>query len=66
MQTLNVIQAANYTSLSKSSLDKLGVYGGGPRYIKVGARVVNDRVDLDSWLAGKKIANTSQSDMSAA
>jgi hypothetical protein len=66
MQTLNVIQAANYTSLSKSSLDKLGVYGGGPLYIKVGARVVNDRVDLDSWLAGKKIANTSQSDMSAA
>ncbi len=60
MQTLNVIQAANYTSLSKSSLDKLRVHGGGPLYIKVGARVVYDRIDLDTWLTGKKIANTSQ------
>jgi hypothetical protein len=60
VETLNVIQAANYTSISKSSLDKLRVYGGGPLYIKVGARVVYDRVDLDTWLVGKKVANTSQ------
>jgi hypothetical protein len=60
MQTLNVLQAANYTNLSKSSLDKLRVYGGGPLYIKVGSRVVYDRVDLDTWLIGKKVANTSQ------
>jgi hypothetical protein len=60
VETLNVIQAATYTNLSKSSLDKLRVYGGGPLYIKVGARVVYDRVDLDSWLVGKKVANTSQ------
>jgi hypothetical protein len=60
VETLNVPQAATYTSLSKSSLDKLRVYGGGPLYIKVGARVVYDRVDLDTWLIGKKIANTSQ------
>jgi hypothetical protein len=60
MQTLNVIQAATYSNLSKSSLNKLRVYGGGPLYIKVGARVVYDRVDLDTWLIGKKVANTSQ------
>jgi hypothetical protein len=60
MQTLNVVQAAGYASISKSTLDKLRVYGGGPIYIKVGARVVYDRVDLDTWLVGKKIANTSQ------
>jgi hypothetical protein len=60
MQTLNVIQAAGYTNISKSSLDKLRVYGGGPLYIKVGARVIYDRLDLDTWLIGKKIANTSQ------
>jgi hypothetical protein len=46
VETLNVIQAASYTNISKSSLDKLRVYGGGPLYIKVGARVVYDRVDL--------------------
>jgi predicted DNA-binding transcriptional regulator AlpA len=61
MEVLNVIKAADYTGLSKSSLDKLRVYGGGPLYIKVGARVVYDRVDLDTWLTGKKVANTSQS-----
>jgi predicted DNA-binding transcriptional regulator AlpA len=60
VETLNVIQAATYTSLSKSTLDKLRVYGRGPLYIKVGARVVYDRVDLDTWLIGKKVANTSQ------
>jgi hypothetical protein len=60
VETLNVIQAANYASISKSSLDKLRVYGGGPLYIKVGARVVYDRLDLDTWLIGKKVANTSQ------
>lgn len=60
MNTLTVKQAATYTSISKSSLDKLRVYGGGPLYIKVGARVVYDCVDLDTWLIGKKIANTSQ------
>jgi hypothetical protein len=61
VETLNVIKAASYTNLSKSSLDKLRVYGGGPLYIKVGARVVYDRMDLDTWLIGKKVANTSQS-----
>jgi hypothetical protein len=60
VETLNVVQAAYYTSISKSSLDKLRVYGGGPLYIKVGTRVVYDRVDLDTWLIGKKVANTSQ------
>jgi hypothetical protein len=66
MQTLNVIQAADYTNISKSSLDKLRVYGGGPLYIKVGARVIYDQVDLDTWLIGKKIANTSHASSIAA
>jgi hypothetical protein len=66
MDTLNVNQAADYTNLSKSSLDKLRVYGNGPLYIKVGARVVYDRVDLDTWLIGKKIANTSHTSTIAA
>jgi Helix-turn-helix domain len=66
MQTLNVVQAADYSGISKSSLDKLRVYGGGPPYLKVGARVVYDRIDLDTWLVGKKIANTSQSIVTAA
>jgi predicted DNA-binding transcriptional regulator AlpA len=61
METLNVLQTAKYTSLSKSTLDKLRVDGDKPLYIKVGSRVVYDRLDLDTWLIGKKVANTSQS-----
>jgi predicted DNA-binding transcriptional regulator AlpA len=57
---LNTKEAAQYIGLSKSSLDKLRIYGGGPLFIKVGARIVYDRTDIDSWLASKKIANTSQ------
>jgi excisionase family DNA binding protein len=58
MQALRVAEAADYCGISKSSLDKMRVYGGGPVFIKVGKRVVYDRADLDAWLAGKKVANT--------
>jgi hypothetical protein len=60
MQILSVREAATYTNISKSSLDKLRVYGGGPVFIKVGARVVYDTFDLNTWLMGKRVANTSQ------
>jgi predicted DNA-binding transcriptional regulator AlpA len=60
MDTLGVVEAAKYSNLSKSNMNKLRVYGGGPLYIKVGARVVYDRSDIDTWLTDKKVANTSQ------
>jgi predicted DNA-binding transcriptional regulator AlpA len=60
MNALNVRHAAEYVGLSKSSLDKLRVYGGGPLYIKLGRRVVYDRVDLDAWMGSRRVANTSQ------
>jgi hypothetical protein len=66
MNTLNVVGAAAYTSLSKSFLSKRRTYGGGPLYIKVGARVVYDQHDLDQWLQNKKLANTSQPERTAA
>ena len=66
MQTLNVTQAAAYTGISKSTLDKRRVYGGGPEYFKIGARVVYNRADLDAWLAPRKVANTSKLLVSAA
>jgi hypothetical protein len=60
MDALHVTDAARYPGLSKSSLDKLRCYGGGPLYLKLGKRVVYDRADLDQWLAGKRVANTGQ------
>jgi predicted DNA-binding transcriptional regulator AlpA len=56
---LKVAEAASYIGLSKSSLDKLRVYGGGPIYIKLGKRVVYDPADLAAWLAARKVAHTS-------
>jgi hypothetical protein len=59
MQTLNLL-AADHTGIFKSSINKLRGYVGGPPYIKVSARVVYDRADLDVRVVGKKLANTSQ------
>jgi predicted DNA-binding transcriptional regulator AlpA len=57
---LNVREAAVYLRVSKSFLDKLRVTGGGPPYIKVGAkRVVYDPADLATWLADRKRVSTS-------
>jgi len=66
MQLLTVKQAAAQTTIPKSTLDKFRVYGGGPLYIKVGSRVYYDTVDLDTWLASKKVANTSYAQGGAA
>lgn len=53
-------QAAAHTGLSESTLAKLRVFGGGPRYIKAGRRVLYERSDLDAWLNAHKFANTSE------
>jgi hypothetical protein len=66
MHTLNVAQAAAYTGISKSSLDKRRVYGNGPLFIKAGARVMYDRADLDVWLSAQKVANTTKPLVTAA
>ena len=66
MEVFSVRQAADYVGLSQSFLNKRRVYGGGPLYLKVGKRVVYDKLDLDMWLQTKKVANTSQSDNVAA
>ena len=50
-QMLRTGGAAHYTGLSASTLTKLRLTGGGPRYIKLGKAVVYDPVDLDAWLA---------------
>jgi excisionase family DNA binding protein len=63
---LNAKEAAKYIGVSKSYLDKLRIYGGSPAFFKIGARVVYDPADLDTWLASKKVANTSQAQQAVA
>lgn len=56
---LRTEDAANYTGLSASTLNKLRLTGGGPEYIKLGKTVVYDPSDLDSWLSSKRRRSTS-------
>ena len=56
---LRTTEAAEYTSLAKSTLEKLRVSGGGCPYIRVGRVVVYDPDDLDEWLAAHRRKSTS-------
>lgn len=52
--------AAKHIALSASTLNKLRVYGGGPRFYKLGRRVAYDLADLDLWLDGCHRHSTSE------
>jgi len=55
MANLRTRQAADYLQVSKSLLDKMRCYGGGPVYAKLGATVIYSTDDLDAWVASKKL-----------
>lgn len=59
MKNLRVPQAAAYLGISKSLLDKLRCYGGGPTYAKLGSSVIYSTSDLDAWLSSKRVATKS-------
>lgn len=56
MKNLRVPLAAEYLGVSKSLLDKLRCYGGGPVYSKLGATVIYSTADLDAWVTSKRVA----------
>jgi len=58
---LDTAAAAEYVGLSKSTLEKLRVWGTGPKYLKLN-RTVRYRVsDLESWLSERVVSSTSES-----
>ena len=58
---LTIQAAATHLGVHRSFLDRRRVAGGGPRYIRLSARVIRyDPDDLDEWLAGSRRANTSE------
>jgi len=59
---MRTTEAAAYTGISKSTLEKLRVTGGGCPYIRIGRVVVYDPDDLDAWLAAHRRKSTSQAD----
>lgn len=56
---MNVTEAAERLSVSASYLNKLRVTGGGPPFVKIGARVAYDPLDLATWLNSQKRSTTS-------
>jgi predicted DNA-binding transcriptional regulator AlpA len=59
---LTVREAAAHLKLSKSPLDKLRLTGGGPAYLKLGARrVVYELDELNSWaLSGRRVSTSAE------
>jgi len=59
---VSVGEAATYAGLSVSTMNKLRVSGGGPTFLKLGARIAYDTRDLDAWLASRRRCTTSDLD----
>ena len=57
---LSVQEAARFLGLSTSTLNKLRLTGNGPRYLKLGRRVLYDIRDLEVWVVERKRNHTSE------
>lgn len=57
---LRVRDAANHLGMGVSTLNKMRLTGGGPRFAKHSSIVLYDRADLDRWLEERKVRSTSQ------
>ena len=58
---VGVNEAAPYTGLAVSTLNKLRCQGGGPVFAKLGRRVIYSTDDLDDWVSKHRRASTSES-----
>ena len=54
--------AARWVGLAESTLAKLRLNGNGPKYCKLGRRVVYRTPDLDEWLQSRTVRDTSDAD----
>jgi excisionase family DNA binding protein len=52
-------EAARYTGLAKSTLEKMRVRGDGCGFIRIGRAILYDADDLDAWLAAHRRKSTS-------
>jgi hypothetical protein len=59
-QWLTPKQAANRYQLGLSTLAKWRLTGEGPVFFKLGAKVLYDAGDFDTWLDSKRVNSTSQ------
>ena len=59
MPRLTTKEAAAYVPCAKGTLDNLRTAGGGPRFVKLGRKILYDVRDLDDWIEAHKQASTS-------
>ena len=52
---LNTLQAAAYLGVKRGTLEVWRSLGKGPRYLKLGSRVVYEIEDLDSFAAARVV-----------
>lgn len=52
-------QAAAYINSSTSTLAKRRLYGGGPKFTRIGRAIRYAKPDLDSFMAANTVASTS-------
>lgn len=57
---LNTAEAAQKLGVSISYLNKRRLTGGGPVFVKIGAKVVYDPADLNAWVNARRCSSTSQ------
>lgn len=60
MDILNTPEAARYVRLSKPTLERFRISGGGPSYVKLGGAVRYRKADLDAWLESRLTRSTSE------
>lgn len=59
-QLLTTVEAADYLTLSKGTLDRYRVTGEGPKFLRLGSAVRYRTADLDEWLDARLVSSTSQ------
>jgi excisionase family DNA binding protein len=59
LSPVDTTEAAKILGLSKSTLEKARLYGGGPPFLKLGRLVKYRPADLDDWLNARLMATTS-------
>jgi len=58
---LSTKESATYLCVSKSYLDKLRVYGGGPQFLRFGRRkILYPVADLNRWANAHQFRSTSE------
>jgi predicted DNA-binding transcriptional regulator AlpA len=57
---LDTKAAAAYLGLHPNTLEKRRVYGGSPKFCRLGRAVRYRPEDLDAWIAARVVESTSQ------